>query len=170
MATQSGTKVNLSITVDETKSNDLGLSNMLHVWQKIAEYADGTSSNQSDLVYSDSATIAGSGGTTTYDLSGALTSILDGSAVVFSNIVGFAVINKTLITTSDIEIGAGSNPWTGWLKASGDAVVVGPGGVFVWTSPIDGGAVVATTGDILTLTNNSASNIDVDLIVWGRSA
>ena len=167
MATTPVVKVDFKITSDETKSNDLGPSKMAHTWEKIAEYANGTGANQVDLVYTDSVAVEGT--PITYDLSGSLVSILDGSAVVFSNIVGFAIINKTLTSGQSVEIGAGSNPWTGWLKASGDAVVLGAGGVFVWTSPIDGGAVVATTGDIITLTR-SALNVNVDIIIWGRSA
>lgn len=167
MATLQAVSVDLTVTVDEHKSNDLGISKMAHVWQKIADYAYGTSANQSDLVYSDTLVVTSGG--VTLDLNGSLLSILDGSAVSFADIVGFCIVNKETTSSQDIEVGAGSNPWTAWLKASGDAVVVGPGGVLVWTSPVDGGAVVGITGDILTLT---ATGLDctVDIIVWGRSA
>ncbi len=162
-----GVNLDLKVTINELETNDLGLSKLEHAWSKIASYANGTASNEADLVYSDTLSLAGSA--QTVDLAGTLASVLSGDVQTYVEVVGFAIVNKSTTTTETVIVGAGSNPWITWLNATGDAVVVGPGGVLIWTSPIDGGVVTAGTGDVLTL-DPSAATFDVDLIVWGRSA
>lgn len=128
----------------------------------------GTASSTQDLVWSDLQTVT-SGAPDTWDLAGTLTSELTGATVTFVEITGIWIRNKSTTAAQNLEIGAGSNPLVNWVKASGDAVVVGPSGVFLLTSPIDGYAVTATTGDILTITATSGT-IAYEIIIWGRSA
>lgn len=171
----SARKVVLDLSVKATEIEDqandgsglVGTTTMTHTWAKLAEYLTGTGSNQADLVYSDTLSLAASA--STVDLAGSIASVLTGDTQTYVEITGFAILNKSTTSTENLTVGAGSNPWITWLNATGDAVVVGPGGVLVWTSPIDGAAVTAGTGDILTLDPGSDS-FDVDLIIWGRSA
>lgn len=161
-------ELDLSVKVTETESNDLGTSILQHVWSKTATYASGTGSNQADLVYSDTLELAGSA--QTVDLAGSIASVLSGDTQTYVEVVGFAVLNKSTTSTEVVTVGAGgANPWITWLAATGDGVAVGPGGVLVWTSPIDGGAVTGGSADTLQL-DPGADTFNVDLIVWGRSA
>lgn len=50
-----------------------------------------------------------------------------------------------------------------------DIVHVGPGGILILTSPVDGYAVTAATGDILKI-DSGAATINYTIVIWGRSA
>ncbi len=164
------TKLDLLLRCTETETN-AGAENRTqtyhHIIEQIKTYATGTSANQADVVYSIRASAAASADT--YDLAGSLASVVTGSTITFANVSGFMVRNNSTTATENLTIGAGSNPWITWLNATGDAVVIGPGGVLLWTSPVDAAAVTAGTGDILTI-DPGADTISYDLIVWGQSA
>jgi hypothetical protein len=65
--------------------------------------------------------------------------------------------------------GAASNAWLGWVGDVTDVVKVKPGGSFVWIAPdVNGGAVVAATGDFLKVANSSSgTSITYDVIIIG---
>ena len=169
MATSVTGKVTLQAEFYETKSNDLGISNLAHRLalgssaSGVVNYADGNAADQVDLVYSDSYSVT-SGAPITFDLAGSLTSLLDGSAVTFTGIRGFVVTQKT--GTGALQIGAGSNPLINWVAAAGDAVKIGLNGFLGIANPTDAYAVTAGTGDVLTLTA-SAGTITGDILIWG---
>lgn len=131
-------------------------------------YSEGTSTDQADRIYDTNGTLAASG-TLDIDLSGSLADRI-GNTVVFAKIKRIMVLNKTSTTGINLQVGAGSNPFiTIWI-ATGDGIKVGPSGVFVWDSPVDGFAVTAGTGDILRLTNLSgAVSCDYRIIIVGTS-
>lgn len=138
-----------------------------HVAEFVAQYTSGTGSNKVNRVWSGTNS---SSSASTYDLQGsALLSAADGSAVTFPIVVGMMIRNRSTTAGQYITVGAGSAPWITWLGASGDAVVVGPSGVLILVSPIDGYATTATTGDILTVTP-ATGTITHDVILLGRSA
>lgn len=161
------TDLTLTVKVKEEASNDLGDSQMVHLLSISKFFGSGTGANQADVVYSDSFSAAAS--PVTYDLLGSLSSVLTGSAINFVEVVGVFVVNDSTTSTENLTIGAGSNPVTGLWAASGDAAVIGPGGLFAWTSPVDGVAPVAGTGDILTIDPGS-DTIAGRIVVLGRSA
>lgn len=169
MATSTTAKVRIRIEVEETKSTDMGgTSRVAHVFDVSPsgvpiEYADGASASQIDYVYSDSFSVA-SGSPITYDLAGSLVSILDGSAVTFTKIRGFAIVQRT--GAGILTIGAGSNPLLNWVVATGDGVNIGTLGYLVICDPTNAYTVTAGTGDVLTLTS-SAGTITGDLLIWG---
>jgi hypothetical protein len=132
------------------------------------ELASGTASNQQDRVWSDLQSVT-AGTPDTWDLAGTLTSELSGATVTFVEITGIWIRNKSTTTAQILEIGAGSNPLLNFIKATGDAIQVGPGGVLLLTSPVDGFAVTANTGDVLTITSASGT-IAYEIAIWGRSA
>lgn len=164
------TKIDLRITATEVESN-AGAENRpqayQHTLEELVTYATGTGASQADLVYSVRGSAAASADT--YDLAGSLASVVTGSTITFANISGFVIRNNSTTSTENLTIGAGSNPWITWLNATGDAVVIGPGWILMWTSPVDAAAVTATTGDILTIDPGS-DTISYDLIIWGQSA
>lgn len=170
MATSTTAKVRIRIEVEEQKTTDMGgPSRVLHVFDaspaagQPIEYADGSAANQIDLVYSDTFSVA-SGTPITYDLTGSLLSILDGTAVNFTKIRGIAIVQRT--GAGILQIGAGSNPQLGWVIATGDGVNIGTLGCFVICDPTNSYTTTAGTGDILTLTA-STGTITGDLLIWG---
>ena len=170
MATNTSAKVRIRIEIQETKVTDMaGTAAITHVFDVVpgggpglVEYADGTSANQVNLVYSDSFSISGAS-TQTYDLDTSLVSILDGSAVTFTKIYGFAIVQDSGAFT--ITVGAGSNPLLNWVKATGDGVLIGNLGYLVICDPTNGYAVTGSTGDILTLT--STGSVTGRILIWG---
>lgn len=164
------TKVRICIDPIETQSS-LGAgdkqSRLSHMLDVDLDHANGTAANQNDRVWSTRATATAAADS--YDLAGTLTSQLDGSVVTFAEVTYIAVYNESTTTTENLNIGGGSNAFASWLGATGDEVVVGPSGVMVVSSPIDGYSVTAGTGDLLQIDPGS-DTITYQLVVVGRSA
>lgn len=159
-------RVNLNVNAVETGTTGLGLTKIVpHLLDFSAEYATGTSASQQDVAYS--VTLALTAAAQTIDLRGVTGAF--GSALTLAEVTGVIIKNKATTTGYNLTVGAGSNPWITWLIATGDGVVVGPGGLFMLTSPVDGYATVAGTGDILTF-DPGANSFSVDVVVLGRSA
>lgn len=130
---------------------------------------DGTSANQIDLQWSDTSTIAISS-SDTLDLAGGLTDGF-GTTLTFVEIV-MIYVRAASGNTNDVEVGAGSNPLLNWVLATGDGVVVKPGGIFLILAPTNPAyAVTGGTGDILEITNSSGgTEVTYDIVILGRSA
>lgn len=160
-------KINLTVNALETGTTGLSQTKSApHLMEFAADYATGTGSNQQDRVYSTVLSLAGSA--QTIDLLGSLTDSY-GAALSFVEVTGIFIKNNSTTTGQFVTIGAGSNPFITWLKATGDGVVLGPGGIFCLTSPIDGYAPTAGTGDILTF-DPGALTFTVSVLIIGRSA
>jgi len=157
----------LKVSAREVASGDLRDAVAEHLWQSLLGWESGTTSTKADRVWSDTRSAAASADT--IDLLGSLTDIA-GTTISFVDVLGFAVKNKSTTATENLTVGAGSNPWFGWLGATGDSVKVPPGGCFVWfAGTVDDASPTAGTGDILTIDPGS-DTISYDIIVWGRSA
>lgn len=159
--------ITIRVSAKESRSNDLGTSKLTHLLELVRSYGSGTSSNQFDVVYSDTHSAAASA--KTYDVLGSLASVLTGATVSCVDLCGIVVKNKSTTSGDVLSIGAGSNPVTGPWIASGDGVKIGPGGIFVWLDPVDGISPVAGTGDVLTV-DPGAKTIEFDILLLGRSA
>jgi hypothetical protein len=164
MAIIADTKV--SFRVVETGTGGLGTPTEIHEIAALVALANGTGANQSDRVYSASGTLTAT--TLDVDLTGALTTKVTG-AVNFVELTAIVIRNKSTTASAVLTVGAGSNPVVSPWIATGDGAKIGPGGVFVLTSPIDGLAVVAATGDILRL-DSGAATIPYEILLIGRSA
>lgn len=141
-------------------------SQLIHSLVFGGEYQNGTAASQNDVVFSGSASISTA---TTLDVRGALSSVLTGDSVSFVELTALILKNNSSTAGQYVTVGAGSNPVASLWAASGDAAIVGPGGLLVLTSPIDGYATVAGTGDVITLTP-ATGTISVDYVLVGRSA
>jgi len=167
MATAVDVRVNVSILAKETNTTGLSQTKVApHLLELVANYATGTASNQQDRCYS--TTLALAAAPQTLDLAGSLTDSW-GAALTFVEITAIVVRHKGTTTAEPLKIGAGSNPLLNWVIATGDGVQVGPGGILLVTSPIDGFTVTATTGDILTF-DPGTKTFDADILILGRSA
>lgn len=171
-AQTASTELRLRVDVEELETS-VGVgsrtSRLQHLIDFSAEYANGTAASQADRVYSETASID-SGTPRQLDLRGTLTSVLTGDTINFAEVVLVCVHNKSTTSGETLTIGAGSNPWITWLGASGDSVVIGPGGLLCVSSPVDGWATTASTGDILTITSSAAGGISTDILILGRSS
>jgi hypothetical protein len=162
-------ELQLVLKVDETIAQDLGTGGITHTFPSVSmplSYADGSAANTQDVVWSDTRSAAASADTINLDAT--LTRAIGGAAITFATVSGFAIYNKSTTTAEVLKIGAGSNPFINWVSATGDAIDLGPGGIFMWTSPVDGAAVTTSTGDILTIDPGS-DTIAYDIIIWGVS-
>ena len=163
MALKSNLAVN--IRAEETGTGGLGTPTEIHELSWALAMLTGTASNKSDLVWSSSGTLTAT--TLDIDLAGSLTTKVTG-AVTFAELTAIVIKNKSTTTAAVLTVGAGSNPIVAPWIATGDGAKIGPGGVFVLTSPIDGYAVVASTGDILRL-DSGAATVHYEIILIGRS-
>jgi len=161
------TDLTIRFHAKEEEDNDLGDSRLVQLLELTKFYPSGTGASQFDVVYGDSGSAAGSA--VSVDLLGSLTSVLTGAAISFVELCGIVIRNKSTTSTEVLTIGGGSNPVVGLWGASGDAIKVGPGGVFVWFDPIDGVSPIAGTGDLLAIDPGS-DTIAYDLLLLGRSA
>ena len=159
--------VALGWQVVEESAMDLGTAKLTHtIGSMLSAMSNGTTDGtQINRVWSDSGSVV-NGAPVDLDLMGSLTSQLDGTTISFVDVVGVFIKYKS--GTGDLTIGQGSNPWITWLAATGDGVVIGPNGVFVWFSP-NGKSPTAGTGDILRLASSSGT-ITYDIMIIGRSA
>jgi hypothetical protein len=109
----------------------------------------------------------------TLDLAGGLTSAF-GQTITFVELCGIIILNKSragVRSAATLTVGAGSNPYFAWLAATGDGIKVFPGGLFVSIAPDAAGmgAVVASTGDVLTITPNAFAGV-YQIALYGRTS
>lgn len=135
---------------------------------------DGTAADQCDRLYWAERTV-NSASNDDLDLSGVLTNPL-GTAITQVELVAILLINKpragTPLNTTNLTIGAGSNPCIAFLGATHMLGPIRPGGVFLLGCPDAAGigAVTAGTGDILRIANSSGAANTYQIALLGRSA
>jgi len=157
----------------EQQTADLGVPQLVHSF-KLGGIAgssklvlpSGSAANKQNLVYSDSFSLAAT--PTTLDLAGTIASKLNGATLTFTNIRGFALRNTSTTTGENITVGGNANGLVNWVTAVGDEIILGPSGLLVIHSPIDGYDVTAGTGDILEF-DPGAATITAELAIWGIS-
>lgn len=140
-------------------------------WSRSQAFTTGTGTNQADLLFHDSRTLA-QGANEDIDLDSVLVPPVGGGTFDAAEIVGFGIKNLATVAGDYITVGgAVANPFINWVSAATDEVVVGPSGVILIWSPIDGYAVTAATGDLLNVANGSGANaITYEIVIVGRSA
>ncbi len=135
----------------------------------------GTAADQCDKLYWAERTV-NSASNDDLDLSGVLTDPL-GAAITQVELVAILLINKpragTPLNTTNLTIGAGSNPMIGFLGGTTPTIgPIRPGGVFLLGCPDAAGigVVTAGTGDILRIANSSGAANTYQIAILGRSA
>lgn len=167
-------KIKASIEAVQTGSNDFGAPRFAPEVSALIELANGTIANAADLIFVDERTVA-SASNDDIDLAGVLANALGGT-LTFVEIVAILVINKpksTAVNTTNLTIGAGSNPFAGFLGGTTPTIgPIRPGGLVLIASPADVGigAVTAGTGDILRIANSSGAAATYQIAILGRSA
>jgi hypothetical protein len=141
--------------------------------EKIQRLTDGTTANKADLIYADERTVT-TGANDDIDLSGVLTDAF-GVTIAAAEIVAIMIINGPISGTAnstDLTIGAGSNPFIGFLGATDTIGPIKPAGVFMLAAGDAAGigTVVAGTGDILRIANSSGASATYQIAIIARSA
>lgn len=158
------TSMVLNLTAEITKALDLrSAASKLTVAKTIA-MVTGTGNNQADLAWDDTRSAAAAD---PLDLNGGGLTDIVGTAFNLAKLkmIYFAA---AAANTQNLNFVRPANG-VPWLLASGDAVVVPPGGGFIWWAPVAGVAVTAGTGDLIEPTPVSGTqSYDIGLI--GTSA
>jgi hypothetical protein len=138
------------------------------VIEKVLTWASGTSTDQADTVWGDSASLAASA--SELDIRGGLTAAITGSTVSFAEVTLLYVENTNTTTAKVLEVGdATSNPLAGLTEAVTNRIKIGPGGFLLVVSPVDGIPVAAGSADVLRL-DPGADTITHKTLIVGRSA
>jgi hypothetical protein len=161
--------VAVKVSIVETGTADLGAPISTWAWPpptyQVQEFATGTSDSQMDRVWSDQRTVTAAADD--LDVRGGLTSQLDGSSVVFTDLCLIGIHNTD--TTDTLSVGADANAIATLWGATGDIIKIPPGGMFLWAAPDDCIATTAGTGDILQI-DPGANTVTYNIILAGRSS
>lgn len=138
-----------------------------HRMEYSLDFASGTGTNQHDLVYGERLTLAAT--PTTKDIRGSLTRALGLGTLSIVEVVAIAV--KMLSTTAghELTIGNATNAFSDHLGAATHTIKLGPNGLWILMSPIDGYTVGAGTADEIKF-DPGANTFDIDWLIVGRSA
>jgi hypothetical protein len=130
-------------------------------------FTNGTGANNVNNIFSDQRTLAASA-TEDLDLAGSLTDAF-GNTITFTKIKALLVVAASGNTNDVVVGGAGANGFDSWVSATGDSVLVKPGGCLLIVAPdATGYAVTAGTGDLLTITNSAGStSVTYDVVIAG---
>jgi len=132
--------------------------------------ASGILLDQADKMYYSRPTITGSA-TLSLDVATA-GGLLDVFGDAFAIAKLKVVVIKSLLSICPNEVRL-SRPANGVpiLGATGDFIVIGPGGSLVWIAPaLAGVAVTAATGDLMDIVNTAAGNVQPEIVIIGASA
>ena len=166
MATNVTGKVTASVSANWSKDLDIGAAQATPQASVSIAFTAGSGANKIEQVGMKVGSIAASG-SADIDLAGTLTDP-GGDTITFSKVKAL-LIKNTSASGDGIEVGG---TFDTWVKASGDEVKVMPGGCMLIANPTAAGfAVVADTGDVITLSNLDTVNAQTyEAIVLGEIA
>lgn len=155
----------VSVNVKATKNGDLGNAVSSPTFNHNESIKFGTGSSLANTEWTDSRTLAAT--SESLDMSGTLVNEF-GETLTLSKIKG--IIIENLATTAGYVLkvgGAASNALLGIVADATDKIQIGPGGVLVLTSPVDGFTVTGATGDLLKIDAGSNA-INYKILIWGN--
>lgn len=126
----------------------------------------GTGSGAVDVMWRDQRQLVGT--SEDLDLAGVLTNQF-GAVATFAKVRGIYIRNTETGAGKTLSVGgAAANQFLTPFGAADDKVKIGPGGVLMLTSPVDGFAVTAGTGDKLKI-DAGAQTITYEICIVGTS-
>lgn len=167
-------KVSAGVTATFTGTSSVGGQSFSPKVEKIIQLANGTAANQADLIYAAERTV-GDGSDDDIDLNAVLTDAF-GATITAVEGVSLMVINQQAdgtANTTDLTIGAGTNPWEGFLGGTTPTIgPIKPGGMFMIAAGDAAGigTITATTADILRITNSAGAANSYQIAFIARSA
>lgn len=155
-------------------SNAFGEQHWNGAMALVQAFTSGTTVDKIDQLYMAEHTIA-SASNLDLDLAGGLTDVF-GATITAAELVGICIINKSkagVANTTNLTIGAGSNPVVGYL--GGTTPTIGPlrpGAILLLMSPDAAGlcSITASTGDILRIANSSGASATIQVALLLRSS
>lgn len=155
----------INLTAIITKALDLKSAESRLAVAKTISMLTGTGNGLADLAWDDQRSTAA---TDSLDLNGGGLTDIVGTAF---NLLKLKMIYFSAATGNGANLNVTRPAANGvpWLLAAGDAVVVPPGGGFLWWAPVAGVAVTAGTGDLLDVVSASGS-LTYDIALIGTSA
>ena len=167
MAKTLATTLTIALGADYRNALDLNTVRDSLAYNIAKSLATGTAANQADRSWHDTRTLTGT--SEELDLAGVLTDGF-GATLTFVKIKAIVIQNKNTTAAANLAIGgAAANGFINWVANATDIVNIGPGGVLVLYSPVDGYGVTAATGDLLKI-NSGAATISYDIAIIGTSA
>lgn len=156
-------------------SNDFGGPQFNATMEKVVALTNGTGEGQADILWMDERTVS-TGANDDLDLNGVLTNAF-GATVNAVELVCIFVINEpragSPANTTNLTIGVGSNPVTGYLGGTTPTIgPIRPGNFVMLGGPNVGGfgVVTASTGDILRIANSAGASATYQIAIVARSA
>ena len=125
-------------------------------------FSHGTGANQANKRWRKTAELAAT--SVSFDLAGGEADEY-GNTLTFTNVKVLTIKNTNTTTAKDLTI-SGTFMDNDLLGGGSSTVVLGPGGIFSVSSPVDGFTVTNTTGDVLTL-NAGANTITYEISILG---
>ena len=163
------TTITTRVKATQGGANDLGSPTFPLNNLNTINLADGTGASQADLLFSDTRTLTASA-TEDLDLAGGLTDVF-GSVLTYVKVKAI-IIKAASGNTNNVEVKpAAANGFLGPFNAAADTLEIPPSGQISLFAPVNGWAVTAGTGDLLTITNGSSgTSVTYDIIIIGTSA
>ena len=157
------------VSGSQTNPLDLGTSEFPFSLSKAIALAAGVGADQSDVLFTDTRTLAASG-TENLDLAGALTNAF-GATITMARVKAIFIVADPG-NTNDVQLTRPASNGVPIFLAASDGVAIGPGDVFLITRRgATGFAVTASTADLITITNSGAgSSVTYSIVIVGASA
>jgi hypothetical protein len=156
-------------------SNDFGGPQFSPTMEKIVSLSIGTGADQADILWMDERSV-GTGANDDLDLNGVLTNAF-GATINAVEIVALFIINEpragSPANTTNLTVGSGTNPVTGYLGGTTPTLgPIRPGNFVLFGGGNIGGfgVVTASTGDILRIANSSGASATYQIAILARSA
>lgn len=167
MATTYSGSMSFQILGQMVKSLDIGTARLDVNYSKRYSVANGTSSDQANMIWTDNRSVNASS-SEDLDLYGGLTNAF-GDTINFAAIKGIFIFADAA-NVNNLVIGGDSNALVNYVGNANDVINVKPGGMFAVYDPSAGGyGVTNSTGDILQVANSSSgSSVVYDIIVIGE--
>lgn len=129
---------------------------------------NGTGANQADKVWSDTRTVT-TGATDSIDVAGSLTDAF-GATFTLAR-VKVIYIKASSSNTTDLQLARPASNGVPLFSAVSDAIVIKPGGVFLWaTGDATAIPVTAATADLISVINGAGASAVYDIVIVGASA
>ena len=157
----------VSVSIKSALSAALDLSTPKdNLFKKFSQaFADGSGANRASNIFHDKRTLA-SGANEDLDLAASLTNAL-GQAAVFTKLKALLVYSRPTNTTN-LTVSRPASNGVPIFSAAGDALVLKPGAMFLFTDPsLAGVTVTASTGDLINVANAAGASADYDIVAIG---
>lgn len=169
-------KLSAIFEASQAGTNDFGGPNFNAVVQDVLSLSMGSGAGQANLLFVDERTIA-SGANDDLDLNGTVLKTVYGQDIAATALVGFLLVNGPRLATApanttSLTVGGGTSPITTFMGGTTPTFgPIRPGGfLFFGCDAVGGvGAIVASTADILRITNSAgaAATYQIALLMRG---